>query len=49
MKQALIPVDFGGKVIRRPLGKPRYRWKDNMEMDHRELASGGKGGPSMKL
>jgi hypothetical protein len=25
---------------RRPLGRPRHRWEDNIEMDHREIGFG---------
>ena len=28
----------GGK---RPLGRPRRRWEDNIKMDHQEVACGG--------
>jgi hypothetical protein len=26
---------------RRPLGRPRRRWEDNIKMDHREVGGGG--------
>jgi hypothetical protein len=26
---------------KRPLGRPRRRWEDNIEMDHREIGWGG--------
>jgi hypothetical protein len=28
---------------RRPLGKPRHRWEDNIKMDFREMGCGGTG------
>jgi hypothetical protein len=30
----------GGPEGRRPLGRPRRRWKDNIKMDHREIGFG---------
>jgi hypothetical protein len=34
--------DFGGNTRRkRPLGRPRSRWEDNIEMDLREIRWGG--------
>jgi hypothetical protein len=31
-----------GKLERkRPLGRPRRRWEDNIKMDHREIGLGG--------
>jgi len=33
---------FGGKPVgRRPLGRPRRRWEDNIRMDLREVGCGG--------
>jgi hypothetical protein len=26
---------------KKPLGTPRHRWKDNIEMDHQEVGCGG--------
>jgi hypothetical protein len=31
----------GKPVGKRPLGKPRCRWVDNIKMDHREIGWGG--------
>ena len=28
---------------RRPLGRPRFRWKDNIKMDLQEVGRGGMG------
>ena len=27
---------------KRPLGRPRHRWEDNIKMDHQEVGCGGK-------
>jgi hypothetical protein len=32
---------FGRPEGRRPLGRPRYRWEDNIKMDIREIGFGG--------
>jgi hypothetical protein len=33
---------FGGKTKgKRPLGRPRRRWKDNIKLDHQEVGFGG--------
>jgi hypothetical protein len=33
---------FSGKIGRkRPLGRPRHRWEENIEMDLKELGCGG--------
>jgi hypothetical protein len=31
----------GRGVCRRPLGRPRHRWKDNIKMDLQEVGRGG--------
>jgi hypothetical protein len=31
----------GKPEVERPLGKPRWRWKDNIKMDLREIGWGG--------
>jgi hypothetical protein len=28
---------FGKREGKRPCGRPRYRWKDNLRKDHREI------------
>jgi hypothetical protein len=35
--RALVGISEG----RRPLGRPRHRWEDNMKMDLREVEWGG--------
>jgi hypothetical protein len=32
---------------RRPLGRPRHRWEDNIKMDYQEVGCGGKYGISL--
>jgi hypothetical protein len=32
----------GNPEGKRPLGRPRHRWEDNIKMDLREVGSGGK-------
>jgi hypothetical protein len=32
--------DFGGPEVRRPLGRPRRRWEDNIKMDVQEVGWG---------
>jgi len=33
---------LGGKPEgKRPLGRPRHRWEDNIKMDHQEVGCGG--------
>jgi hypothetical protein len=34
-------VLVGKPVERRPLGRPRRRWDDNIRMDHRKMGHGG--------
>ena len=34
-------ISVGKPKGKRPLGKPRRRWKDNIKMDHQEVGSGG--------
>jgi hypothetical protein len=34
-------VSAGRPEIRRPLGRPRRRWEDNIKMDLREVGWGG--------
>ena len=37
--------DFGGKTEgKRPLGRPRRRWEDNIRMDLQEVGFGGMDG-----
>jgi hypothetical protein len=31
----------GKPDTKRPLGRPRYRWEDNIQMDYREIVWGG--------
>jgi hypothetical protein len=33
--------DFCGKARKRPLGRPRHKWVDNIKMDLREIGWGG--------
>jgi hypothetical protein len=32
---------MGKPEVKRPLGKPRYRWEDNIKMDLRGIRWGG--------
>jgi hypothetical protein len=32
---------IGGKAIKKPLGRPRYRWVGNVGMDRGEIGCGG--------
>ena len=34
-------VLVGKPEIKRPLGRPRHRWEDNIEMDLQEVGCGG--------
>ena len=34
-------VLVGKPMGRRPLGRPKYRWKDNIKMDFQEVGCGG--------
>jgi len=34
-------VLVGKPVIKRPLGRPRLRWEDNIKMDRQEVLLGG--------
>jgi len=36
-------VFVGKPEGKRPLGRPRRRWKDNIKMDHQEIGFGGMG------
>jgi hypothetical protein len=33
----------GKRESKRPLGRPRHRWKDNIKMDLQEVGCGGMG------
>jgi hypothetical protein len=33
--------DFGGEIRKRPLGRPRHRWEDNIKMDLQDVEWGG--------
>jgi hypothetical protein len=35
------PSDIGGKARKRPLGRPRRRWVDNIKMDLKEIGWDG--------
>jgi hypothetical protein len=34
-------VSVGNPEGKRPLGRPRHRWKDNIKKDFQEVGSGG--------
>jgi len=40
-KRGLYRVLVGKPEGKRPLGRPRHRWKDNIKMDLREVGCGG--------
>jgi hypothetical protein len=39
-KRGLYRVLVGKPKGRRPLGRPRHIWKDNIKMDHQEVGCG---------
>jgi len=39
-KRGVYRVLVGKPEGRRPLGRPRRRWEDNIEMDHQEVGCG---------
>jgi hypothetical protein len=42
LKQACqVPVFIGKLKEKRPLGRPRRKWEDNVKMDHREMGLEG--------
>ena len=40
-RRVLYGVLVGNPERRRPLGRPRRRWKDNIELDLQEVGCGG--------
>jgi len=41
--RSLYRVSMGKPEGRRPLGRPRHRWEDNIKMDLKEVGCGGYG------
>ena len=39
--KGVYSVLVGKPEGKKPLGKPRHRWEDNIQMDHQELVCGG--------
>jgi len=39
-RRSVCRVLVGKPEEKRPLGRPRYRWKDNIKMDHQEVGWG---------
>jgi hypothetical protein len=42
-KRGAYSFSVGKPEGRRPLGKPRHRWDDNIKVDFPEVESGGRG------
>ena len=42
-RRGVYGVLVGEPEGKRPLGRPRCRWEDNMEMDLQEVGCGGRG------
>ena len=42
-KRGLYKFLMGNPVGKRPLGRPRRRWEDNIKMDLEEVGCGGHG------
>jgi hypothetical protein len=42
--RGVYSVLFGRPVVKRPLGRPRRRWEDNIKLDLREMGSMGQNG-----
>jgi hypothetical protein len=40
-KRNAYRISVGNPDVKRPLGRPRYRWEDNIRMDFREIGWGG--------
>jgi hypothetical protein len=40
-RRSVYRVSVGKPKRKRPLGRPRRRWKDNINMDFQEVGSGG--------
>jgi len=40
-RKGVYRVLMGKPEEKRPLGKPRHRWKDNIKMDLQEVGCGG--------
>jgi len=40
-RRGLCRVFVGKPEIKRPLGRPRHRWEDNIKMDLQEVGCGG--------
>jgi 3-oxoacyl-ACP reductase-like protein len=43
LKQAYTGVLVGKAEVKRPVGRPRRRWEDNIKMDLQEVGCGGIG------
>jgi hypothetical protein len=42
-RRGVYRVLMGKPWGKRPLGRPRRRWEDNIKMDHQEVRFGGMG------
>jgi len=42
-RRSIYRVLVGKPEGKRPLGRPRRRWEDNIKMDHHEVGNGGYG------
>ena len=40
-RRSIYRVLVGKPVEKRPLGRPRHRWEDNIKMDFQEVGCGG--------
>jgi hypothetical protein len=40
-KRTACRILVGKQKAKRPLGRPKFRWMDNIKMDHREIGSNG--------
>jgi hypothetical protein len=43
-EREVYSVLVGKPMVKRPLGRPRYRWKDNIKMDLQKARCGGMDG-----
>jgi len=39
--RGIYRILVGNSEVKRPLGRPRHRWKDNIKMDLSEVGCGG--------
>ena len=42
-RKRVYRVLMGKPEVKRPLGRPRHRWEDNIKMDLQEVGCGGRG------